>query len=136
MTNKQKFYSKVFELSLDMLIKLPYDEILEAAKGVGGYNEFNPEDLEKMMVMFDEIIPRKYYNQGNPNNGMRAYDLSIGREGSMVLYYSIYDIHSEAVNTVKEKEARLKDIALGIGKADEFNIEEEGNWTKIRIWWD
>ena len=135
--DKATLYKEAFELSLNMLIELPYQEVIEAAKAIGDYNEFNAHDLEKMMSMIDAIIPRKYYNEGNPNNGNRDYKISIGREGSMVLYYSIYKLYSEGtIKTIKRREEELKTIAEGVGKADEFNVYEEDNYLKIRIWWD
>lgn len=130
-----------------MRIELPYDEILSDAEAAGDYHEFTPDRLREMLERFDQIIPRAYYNEGNPNNGERAYKLAIGREGSMVVYLNLQSLWSsengyEAIQAVSENSDELERIARQIGKADEFDITHRKDAAgyydevEIRIWWD
>lgn len=145
------FYKQLVDLSLQFRVQLPYEEILNVAEAANGYNNFNTSVLREMLKKFDEIIPVQFYNEGNPNNGNRLYRLSIGREGSMVIYLNMSGYINcgrdlEVIKLIQEKEKELEMIAYNIGKADEFSIEVEEtgggvNSIKVtslemRIWWD
>jgi len=130
-----------------MRIELPYEEILNVAEAADGYNEFTYDRLREMLEHFDQIIPRAYYNEGNPNNGERAYKLAVGREGSMVVYMNLKGLWSsgggqEAIKAINENRDELEQAARQIGKADEFDIsyrkDPAGHYeeAEIRIWWD
>lgn len=146
---QKDFYKKVFDLSLDMRIKLSYDEVINVVDAIGGYNEFAYENVKSMMEQIDALIPRVYYNENNPNNGTRAYEMSIGREGSMVIYYTLHsydDIGSKAntVAKVRALEKEIKKIAHETGLADECDMTYKNDdrvfktfeELEIRIWWD
>lgn len=145
---QRDFYKQVNDLSLYYRIQLPYEEVLNLAEATGGYNEFDHMKLRAMLDAFDKLIPTQYYNENNPNNGRRLYELEIGREGSMVVYLSISNYGSggkqkEAIKTIIDNEKEFENIATKIGKADEFSIEHETakdafeyEKLQMRIWWD
>jgi len=146
---QKDFYKKVFDISLDMRIKLSYDEIINVVDVIGGYNEFVYESVKLMMEQIDALIPRAYYNENNPNNGTRAYEMSIGREGSMVIYYNLHsyndiDNKTNIVAKVRAMEKEIKKKAHETGLADECDMTcenddrafEKFEELGIRIWWD
>ena len=141
--SKAEAFKIMFESTLNMGIQLDMyhgdnvkllDEYVDA---IGCYNGFKPSTVKTMLHCIDEIIPRKQYNEGNPNNGLRDYKVTIGRESSPCIYIvtgkSLDVIHT----TVMEQ------IAMDC-KADEFSHKtEETNVfgfkrtsTTIRIWFD
>ena len=141
---RKAFYRQVLNLSLDMRIQLPYEEVLNMAS-VDEYNNFNVDRLKLILDKIDSLIPTTYYNENNPNNGRRLYTLSIGREGSMVVYlnlsgFSSSDGSREAIRIIREKVQELEIYAREKALVDEFSIDynsnEYGEELELRLWWD
>ena len=141
---RKAFYRQVLNLSLEMRIQLPYEEVLNMAS-IDEYNNFNVDRLKLILDKIDSLIPTTYYNENNPNNGRRLYTLSIGREGSMVVYlnlsgFSISDGSREAIKIIREKVQELEIYAREKALVDEFSIDynsnEYGEELELRLWWD
>src|SRR5947208_3109823 len=73
-----KIYDGVFSQSLDFRIEMDYDAAMQFIRRIGGYNQFEPEDVINALECIDRLLPRAYFNEGNGNNGMRRYKLSVG----------------------------------------------------------
>jgi hypothetical protein len=137
-------YLPYFETSLEHRINLPFDEIKKYIRQVEGYNDFEWRRVYEVLDQFDALIPRQYYNEGNPNNGKRLYDLYFGREGSPVLYLIVTsfgkDKESEAIRLILENQRNFEAIASKTGCADEFSVDinDTDFHTELvmRLWWD
>ncbi len=89
-TGKQAF-DGVFDNSLNFRIELPWEAALEFIRYVGRYNGFQPHRVIAALERVDELIPRKDYGANNPNTGQRSFQISVGREGSPVVYLDRYE---------------------------------------------
>lgn len=140
MPNKHKkpfCLKEMFDNSLHFRYETKEADIDTFLDVIGDYNEFDAFQVKEMLAMMDKILP--YYT-----SGQRRYKTSIGREGSPVIYLTIYATGNDnktLVEQLKLAEPVLKKIAHETGKADEFGMEYtnyEHNFTKIeiRMWWD
>lgn len=137
------FYKTMFELSHNHRMELEYDNALEYIKAIGQYNNFEYYKVVNFLEEMDKLIPRTYYNEGNPNNGKRAYKLSIGRESSPVIYVKLF-FFSDVRNfsEVKQNWNKIKDLAYTVGLADEADMEVEESdvmnckTIQMRFWYD
>ncbi len=145
MSDKRILYKKMFEESLRHNTELGYENAVEYIRAIGSYNEFEANKVIEMLDEIDELIPRAYYNEGNPNNGKRNYSIRVGRESSPVMYIVLYSWKStDGIEQIKELEAKeheFEQIALKIGLADEFFMShKESHYgyygLEMRIWWD
>ena len=158
MTDLEKAaFKHVFESTLHLKFEIKTASKVELEKAVqpyletiGDYNEFNPERVMAMLKEFDKIAPTKHYSEGatNPNEGSRVWDVSIGREGSCVLYIHWYDFgwNNYDKGNMVEAVRHLKRIAIDEAKADECDYEDEtlgagisnavAHKHSVRIWWD
>jgi hypothetical protein len=141
-----------FDASLDSCIKINYAELPEYVNTIGNYNDFNPEEVLKMMDEIDKNIPRMWFSNPNPNTGGRIYDIHIGREGSPVIYLKFTNLIG--CENIKEKYLfkvfnktmveDLKGMAEFDGQCDEFDYDynmeySHGHYIEtvtIRMWWD
>lgn len=150
-----QFYKKMFKLSLNHKMQFNPDwyekEIKEYITVIDTYNAFNSKKVLDMLEKIDSIIPRRYYNENNPNNGNRLYTIEIGREYSPVIYINIETktlgknnfnpellpiITEEIENTAKK--ALADEISHEMINSDDQNTPENYSWSelKFRIWYD
>ena len=135
-----QIYDGVFDQSLDFKIEMTYDAAMQFIRRIGTYNNFEAETVIETLAIVDSLIPRRFYNEGNPNNGERRYDVSVGREGSPVLYIDYF----EWLDSQPLDEATMKAICGEMelhGLADEasYEIEEHSIRSRtvtFRFWWD
>jgi hypothetical protein len=135
-------FDAVFERSLQFRIELPYDTAIGFIRRIDTYNEFEAGRVIDALERADQLIPRMNYGPGNPNNGNRDYKISVGREGSPVIYLERFEYGTKA--PIAEKS--MKDICEEMkiwAEADEADYEVHeytfcGPSRKItfRFWWD
>lgn len=147
----KELYQKLYHLSLCHRVRFNPDykmnEIETYINAIGQGNGFYPDEILSMLRHIDTVIPRIYYNDGNPNNGKRLWEIEIGREGSPVIYITVkakslgrYHINPGVDTTSMIESCKL---AGQRAYADEINyITDEDNSTlgyktiKFRFWWD
>ena len=86
----------------------------------------------------DDLIPRLNYGGVNPNNGTRKYKLEVGREGSPVIYLSLWE-HSVEDRLSEDRIERIKMIMQLNAAADEASCEVTdfgARKVEFRFWWD
>ena len=132
-------FDGVFERSLHFRIELPYETALGFIRRIDQYNEFEAGAVIDALERIDHLIPRASYGEGNPNNGQHTYDISIGREGSPVIYLE----RIEFSFCIPLEEVTMKTICREmelIGRADEADYEVQnfagGRKIVFRFWWD
>lgn len=143
-----EFYKLFFNHSLNSQIEVgrhggeAWDEVHAYLEAVDTYNGFDQYQIKKALYEIDEVIPKVYYNEGNPNNGKRAYSFALGRESSPVIYLKFFAMEN-VVNETVAKMKVIQDIAETLGACDEFDYEvKEESCLKgyksleIRMWWD
>ena len=135
-----EIFDGVYKQSLGFRIKMTYDAAMQFIRRIGTYNNFEAETVIETLAIVDSIIPRRFYNEGNPNNGERRYDVSVGREGSPVVYLECF----EWLDRERLDEPTMKAICGEMelhGLADEasYEIEEHSIQSRsitFRFWWD
>ena len=149
-------FKNVFDSTLTMRYEIRTSHKVDLEKAVlpyleaiGHYNEFNPEVVMALLKEFDGMAPKKHYEEDNPNEGSRVWDISIGREGSCVLYIHWNDFGWNNYDTDQMDRAvndLVARVAEEVGKADEYDYKREelgtvmsgkmGYSHEVRIWWD
>jgi hypothetical protein len=135
-----QIFDGVFVQSLDFKIEMPYDAAVQFIRRIGTYNDFEPETVIETLGRVDSLIPRRFYNEGNPNNGERRYDISVGREGSPVVYLEYFEWRDSQRLDEGTMQAICGEMELH-GMADEatYKIETSSNQARnvtFRFWWD
>ena len=135
-------FDAVFKRSLNFRVELPYDTALALIRRIDTYNAFEAGRVIDALERADRLIPRINGGPGNPNNGNRDYRISIGREGSPVIYLERFEHGPKAPIT----ETAMKDICREMtiwGLADEahFHVDQfqslpEYRKITFRFWWD
>ena len=133
-----------FPHSFNFRVELPFSDALDFIRQIGPHNDFDPETVIEALEHVDRAIPRTQYPTDHPNNGQRNYRLSVGREGSPVIYLerSEYAFLRHAVAPLSD--AAIKRICQEMelcGHADEATYEVHefsgGSRTvEFRFWWD
>lgn len=137
-----EIFDAVFPRSHNFRIELPYVDAIGFIHRIDSYNEFEAPAVIQALEQVDKFMPRMSYDPGNPNNGRRDYRISVGREGSPVIYLERFEFSAKT----QMSESEMKSICLEmevIGRADEARYEVEefsfcGLSRKItfRFWWD
>jgi hypothetical protein len=134
-----EMYSAVFERSLQFRIEMSYDRAVDFIREIDQYNCFQASTVLDALENVDRMIPRNWYDEGNPNNGLRSYTISVGREGSPVIYLDRWEFSS----TPPLSEAAMRTICLEmetIAHADEADYQVQthcwGRKIEFRFWWD
>lgn len=105
----------------------------------------NMERMGQFVKAVNDVTPRCYYNEGNPNNGGFIHNFLIGNESSRVVYVSLNPSGMKAGKSPEELQKALNQWVSkveGIGKrhgADEAWLDEAESGTfrvVVRIWWD
>jgi hypothetical protein len=102
------------------------------------YNDHDNADLIRLITTIDATVPRRQYNPGNPNNGLRAHDWKIGNESSRVVYLTICT-YSGAYNGIDLDAlvASLCTIAKGCNADEAWEVERrDGRSLTLRFWFD
>ena len=135
-----EIFDAVFERSLDFRIELKYEDLLGFIRRIGQYNDFESGAVIDAIEAIDRLIPRSFYSEGNPNNGRRAYRLSIGREGSPVIYLERLELSFSKPLAEETMKIICREMEL-CGRADEADYEVQqvsfgGRRIRFRFWWD
>ena len=118
-----------------------YADFEKCIKLIDSYNEFEAWSMVPYLKKY--LDQKKYYNEGNPNNGNNFFKFEIAREGSPAFYISfmpkwdklIIDANGHPVpyciDDFKNQMEELKTIIC----ADEMDIQE-GYKIQARFWFD
>jgi len=121
-------------------------DLKECIKIIQAYNDFDWEIINQALEDYANV--KRFYNEGNLNNGKDLLTFDIGRESSPVLYIKLFNYSiAQAQNTYKTESGEIrtysqeqfeKDMkALGaLAKADECDFGADGVYTYCRLWWD
>lgn len=117
-----------------------YNDFEQCIKIINSYNDFDADEMLPKLRKYLNL--KKYFNEGNPNNGNDFFKFEIAREGSPAFYVSFmpnwdkitikgdskwaYDMESFQIDM-----AILKEML----NADEMDIEE-GYRVIARFWFD
>ena len=134
-------FEGVFEKSHDFRIEMPFDMACQFIRRIDSYNEFDSLTVLDALGRVDRLIPRIQYGDNNPNNWQRDYKISVGREGSPVLYIERYEWGWNQSPLAQQAMADICHGMKAVGKADEVTcmVEDTGtNGRKLtfRFWWD
>lgn len=142
----QTIFDATWEESGNFRMELDYDLACAYIECIGQYNDFDPSLVLTALEHVDDIIPTMQYGEGNPNNGKRDYKISVGREGSPVIYINRYELHrmdSPKVPLTPDMVTHVKTAMEGIAQADEADCKVEdyrqhgmGLRYTFRFWWD
>jgi hypothetical protein len=134
-----EMFEAVFERSLYFKIEMSFERAWQFLRRIESYNEFYAANVLDVLERVDALIPKNDYGKGNPNNGQRSFVISVGREGSPVLYLERYEFDQE--KWLPEETLRLicREMEM-IGIADESDYEVQpfagGRKVTFRFWWD
>ena len=134
-------FDAVFERSGNFRIELPFEQAQTFIRRIDQYNEFNAPQVLDALDRIDGLIPRKQYGPGNPNNGQRDYRISVGREGSPVIYLERFEFFDTPWLDTATMNAICLEMEL-TASADEshHHIEDsiflKGRKVEFRFWWD
>jgi hypothetical protein len=139
-THGDAIFDAVFEHALHFRIEMHYEDARQFLRRIDRYNDFEAETVLEALDRIDQLIPRKFYNEGNPNNGERSYTLTVGREGSPVIYLERYEwdhdipLSDETLSSV----CREMELSALADEADYEVMRTIGTNRKItfRFWWD
>jgi hypothetical protein len=139
-THADAIFDAVFEHTLNFRIEMPHEDARQFIRRIDRYNDFEAETVLEALDRIDRLIPRKFYNEGNPNNGERSYTLTVGREGSPVIYLERYEWDHDIPLSDETLSSVCREMALS-ALADEADYEVTrtiGTNRKItfRFWWD
>ena len=137
---RSDIFDAVFDRTLHFRIEMEYDVVCQFIRRIGQYNDFRAETVLEALDRIDRRIPRSFYGEGNPNNGQRSYTLSVGREGSPVLYLERYEWDHENRLSDDELHAICREMQVS-GHADEADFEVTPTLSchrkvTFRFWWD
>jgi hypothetical protein len=138
-TAADKMFDAVFERALDFRITMDYDAARRFIERIDQYNDFDHHEVLQALDEIDRLIPRQFYGEGNPNNGRRKYEITVGREGSPVVYLDWHEFSGPRI--ADETLKAICDEMTVIGHADEadFDVEDTilgGRKITFRFWWD
>ena len=116
-------------------------DLKECVKIIDQYNEFDHKTVNEYLDTFADY--KKFYNEGNPNNGQDLFVFEIGRESSPAMYIKYRNTFNDDYQTpdgelkkmsVEQFKTNMKVLAQAI-KADECDFTD-GWETECRLWWD
>lgn len=134
-------FDAVFDHALGFRIDMSYPEAQAFIRRIDQYNEFEAGSVLDALDEIDRLLPKRYFNPGNPNNGGRSFKISVGREGSPVIYIEMYEYEEFDALTEDTLKAVCQEMTV-IGRADESDYEVEplggfgGRKITFRFWWD
>jgi hypothetical protein len=135
-------FDAVFDQSLNFRIELPYDTAIAFIRRIGTYNNFEAGRVIDALERTDQLIPRINHGPGNPNNGNRDYKISIGREGSPVIYLERFEYATKAPLAEKAMKDICEEMKIWAEadeadyEVDEFTFRGPSRKITFRFWWD
>lgn len=117
-----------------------FDDFAKCIDLIESYNEF---DADQMRIVLKQYLNlKKYYKEGNPNNGNDFFKFEIAREGSPAFYVSfmpnwdkqVYRNGEPTPYTLEQFKTDMEALCA-YTKADEMDIEE-GQRVEARFWFD
>jgi len=135
MTEIEKAVATIDQWATDWTVTVDYGTFTRIAEACGGYNGASVSRLQRLADYVAFITPVTDFGTDNPNNGMRTFTLTFGREQSRVVYVRLLDslFPDDFDPELVAHKIALCGYELG---ADEVDITENGSSYKIRIWWD
>jgi len=126
-----RIYDGVFEQSLDFRVQMEYDAAIQFIRRIGGYNAFDAEQVIENLECVDRMLPRNCF-------GSRQYDISVGREGSPVIYLTLREFNQPYIDGLTIKCVREEMELSGLADESSYEIEDFGSYRKVtfRFWWD
>lgn len=126
-----RVYDGVFDSSLNFRVELEYDAVSQFIRRIGGYNEFEAETVIESLECVDRMIPRD--SQGN-----RRYRISVGREGSPVIYLDVREFDDQRLDEGTIRCIRLEMEQCGLADESSCDINDYVVYRKVtfRFWWD
>jgi hypothetical protein len=127
-----QIFDGVFEQSLDFRIEMDFDAAMQFIRRIGGYNAFEPETVIDTLECADRMLPHDRF-------GHRQYDISVGREGSPVIYLFLREFAEPRIQEMTLKCVRDEMELRGLADEASYEIEEFPNaYRKVtfRFWWD
>lgn len=135
-------FDAVFDRSLFFRIELPYDTAIAFVRRIGKYNDFEAGQVIETLERIDQLIPRMNGGPGNPNTGNRDYAISVGREGSPVIYLERFEYATKAPLADKSMKDICEEMKLwaladeAIFEVEDYNPFFNGRKVRFRFWWD
>ncbi len=146
MSKADSIFDAVWENTFGLRITLEWDIALAFIERIGEYNDFDSKKVLQALQYIDEIIPRMKYGDGNPNNGLRDFKISVGREYSPVIYIERFELYRSDFPKnplTGEMVKRICGIMTDVALADESDCEiidnqdlGMGKSFEFRFWWD
>jgi hypothetical protein len=135
-----EIFDAVFQRSSDFRIELKYEDLLAFIRRIDQYNDFEAGAVIDALEAIDRLIPRSFYGEGNPNNGRRAYRVSVGRESSPVIYLDRLELSFTQPLAEETMKIICREMEL-CGRADEADYKVQqvscgGRRIRFRFWWD
>lgn len=116
------------------------NNILGLIKSMPNFNEKDNELVARTLKHLITTLPKRYYNEGNQNNGSYMFD-HITIKGDDTIILRTAGLVKDDLKETLEKVKRLVDIFGKDMKADERSVKTEYygynmHETIIRLWWD
>lgn len=116
------------------------NNILELIKSMPNFNGKLNHIVANRLGYLINNLPKRYYNEGNPNNGSYLFDhITLKGDDTIILRTTglVKDDLQDTLNKVK----RLVNIVGLDMNADEYTVKTEYygynmHETVIRLWWD
>jgi hypothetical protein len=137
-SNSLPFRCLDFQCSCDS-----FEDFKKCLKIINQYNEFDADEIIASCSKYLNL--RRFYRDGNPNNGNDMYSFKIAREGSVAFYVECY-LYPSGNHVLGLSEVPIpftkEDFMHGMkavekaSLADEFSIEDNGHSLSARFWLD
>jgi hypothetical protein len=117
-----------------------FEDAVDFIRRIDQYNDFEAGAVIDALEAIDQLIPKSWYGPSNPNNGQRTYRISIGREGSPVIYLERME-HGFSKPLAEETMKTICSEMELWARADEADFEvlplsSSGRVIRFRFWWD
>lgn len=128
-------FNAVFPRSANFRIELDFDAVIDFIQQIGDWNDFSPGRVIDALEAADRLIPRC------SRSGDRTYNISVGREGSPILYLE----RDEYPWSKRLSESAIRAICQEMelmAHADDAHCDirdfaySKGRHIEFRFWWD
>lgn len=121
-----------------------YEDFKACLRIIDSYNEFDAGEIIKKIDCI--LSEKKFYSEGNPNNGNDMFKFEIGRENSPVFYVTLLTYGGNKTMPLTNDAPPMQysslnfreemQIAANLSLCDDFSIEESGYCLEARFWFD